>query len=132
MGPDHETDGTEFYEVEKLAARTTKYRKVVYFVQYKGYPVEDGEWMSRKVLMQDCPQLVVEFDEQLRKRERQNDAAKAAPRARRAARRAKGKARTPTRSSTTTSTPLATANADGTGQRRSSRLRSAAGPRPDE
>ena len=132
MGPDHETDGTEFYEVEKLAARTTKYRKVVYFVQYKGYPVEDGEWMSRKILMQDCPQLVVEFDEQLRKRERQNDAAKAAPRARRAARRAKGKARTPTRSSTTTSTPLATANADGTGQRRSSRLRSAAGPRPDE
>ena len=73
VGPDHETDGTEFYEVEKLAARTTKYRKVVYFVQYKGYPVEDGEWMSRKVLMQDCPQLVVEFDEQLKKRERQNE-----------------------------------------------------------
>ena len=30
---------------------------------YKGYDVADGEWMSRHVLMEDCPELVLEYDE---------------------------------------------------------------------
>ena len=35
---------------------------VYYFVLYEGFPVEEGAWMSRVDLMEDCPVLVEEYD----------------------------------------------------------------------
>lgn len=30
--------------------------------RYEGFGVSEGEWMSREVLLQDCPVLVGDFD----------------------------------------------------------------------
>ena len=61
--PDHVTDGENFYVVDKIDGFKKYYRKPFYYVIYKGYDVADGEWMSRHVLMEDCPELVLEYDE---------------------------------------------------------------------
>jgi len=55
--------GEEFYQVEKLEMRAEKRGKTFYFVVYKGYPIEEGEWISRGNLIEDCPSLVTAFDE---------------------------------------------------------------------
>ena len=59
--PDHFNGQEAFYEVDHLAARKTHYRYPYYFVIYKGYGVQDGEWMSESLLVQDCPQLVQDY-----------------------------------------------------------------------
>ena len=58
---DHYDGQTAFYEVGHLAARKTYYRKPFYFVVYKGYGVQEGEWMSESILTQDCPTLLQEY-----------------------------------------------------------------------
>ena len=61
--PDHFNDQEAFYEVETLAARKTYYRKPYYFVIYKNFGVQDGEWMPESILQQDCPELLKEYRE---------------------------------------------------------------------
>ena len=38
------------------------YRKPQYFVTYQGYDVSDGQWIYRKDLLDDCPDLVTQAD----------------------------------------------------------------------
>ena len=59
--PDYALDD-DHYIVERLDARRTHYRKVQYFVVYKGYPVDDGQWRPRTELMATCPRLVEKYD----------------------------------------------------------------------
>ena len=59
--PDHFNGQEAFYEVDHLAARKTHYRYPYYFVIYKGYGVQEGEWMSESILLQDCPELVQNY-----------------------------------------------------------------------
>jgi len=122
-GPDHTLGDVDFYEVDKLTARAVKYRKVHFFVQYVGYPVEDGEWMERSVLLDDCPELVHEFE---RKRDAESASASGS---RRSSRSATGQARTPTSSSSSSSTSPTSASRHAGPTRRS--LRTRAAPRPD-
>ena len=51
------------WEVDQIVERKKHYRKFYYFVMYKGYGVEDGEWILRSELMVDCPDLIDEFDQ---------------------------------------------------------------------
>ena len=60
--PDHVTDGHEFYVVKKIDGFRKYYRKPFYYVIYEGYDVADGEWMPRHILMEDCPEIVLEYD----------------------------------------------------------------------
>ena len=46
------------YVVKTLAAHRTFYRKHQYFVVYKGYTVDEGQWRYRSDLMNTCPKLV--------------------------------------------------------------------------
>ena len=60
---DHSNEhGESFYQVEKLEMRAIKRGKTFYFVVYTGYPIEEGEWVSRDILLEDCPSLVTDFD----------------------------------------------------------------------
>jgi len=59
--PDHFVGQDAFYEVDHLATRKTYYRYPYYFVKYKGYGVQEGEWMSESILLQDCPELVQQY-----------------------------------------------------------------------
>ena len=63
--PDHIDlkTGIEMWEVDQIVERKKHYRKFYYFVMYKGYGVEDGEWILRSELMVDCPDLIDEFDQ---------------------------------------------------------------------
>ena len=62
--PDHYgDDGTAFYEVESLEARAMSRSTLKYFVKYVGYGIDDGCWVARSVLMEDCPSLVLAYDE---------------------------------------------------------------------
>ena len=45
-----------------LDERRQRGAKHFYFALYEGYGVSDGEWLSRDILLQDCPELVAEFD----------------------------------------------------------------------
>ena len=55
-------DGNSLWVVDKLAARAKRYRKIYYFVMYQGFGVDDGAWMDRSTLLEDCPELVAEYD----------------------------------------------------------------------
>ena len=59
---DHTRDGEVLWVIDRLAARASRRRRVYYFVLYEGFPVEEGAWMSRVDLMEDCPVLVEEYD----------------------------------------------------------------------
>jgi hypothetical protein len=50
--------------VERLDARRLYYRKLQYFVIYKNYPVDEGQWRPVKELMESCPKLVKLYDQQ--------------------------------------------------------------------
>ena len=50
------------YIVDRLDARRTHYRKLQYFVVYKGYPVDDGQWRPLQELKDTCPDLVRDYD----------------------------------------------------------------------
>jgi len=55
-------DGNALWVVDKLAARAKRYRKIYYFVLYEGFGVDEGVWMDRATLLEDCPELVEEYD----------------------------------------------------------------------
>ena len=61
---DHVDSGTglSMWRVSGLDERRQRGAKHFYFVLYEGYGVSDGEWLSRDILLQDCPELVAEFD----------------------------------------------------------------------
>ena len=61
--PDYK-NGDANYEVERLDARRLYYRKLQYFVIYKNYPVDEGQWRPVKELMESCPKLVKLYDQQ--------------------------------------------------------------------
>ena len=52
--PDYH-DGEERYIVQRLDARRRHYKKLQYFVVYKGYPTDDGQWRPRAELLETCP-----------------------------------------------------------------------------
>ena len=54
--------GLQMWRVSGLARRQKVGKKYKYFVLYEGFGVSEGEWMSREVLLQDCPVLVGDFD----------------------------------------------------------------------
>jgi hypothetical protein len=61
--PDHiNDDGVEQWVVDDLTAFRMYYRKPQYFVTYRGYGVSDGQWIYRKHLLDDCPDLVTQAD----------------------------------------------------------------------
>ena len=55
-------DGVEQWVVDDLTAFRMYYRKPQYFVTYQGYGVSDGQWIYRKHLLDDCPDLVTQAD----------------------------------------------------------------------
>jgi hypothetical protein len=59
--PDY-TSGEANYTVERLDARRYHYRKLQYFVVYRGYPVDEGQWRSATELASTCPALVKAYD----------------------------------------------------------------------
>ena len=60
--PDYIDGDDKHYIVNRLDARRYHYRKLQYFVVYKGYPVDDGQWRPRTELLDTCPKLVKAFD----------------------------------------------------------------------
>ena len=60
--PDYIDGDDSHYIVSRLDARRLHYRKVQYFVVYKGYPVDDGQWRPVEELLQTCPKLVRAYD----------------------------------------------------------------------
>ena len=59
--PDYH-DGEERYIVQRLDARRRHYKKLQYFVVYKGYPTDDGQWRPRAELLETCPKMVKMYD----------------------------------------------------------------------
>ena len=59
--PDY-VDTDHEYIVSRLDARRTHYRKLQYFVVYKGYPVDDGQWRPLSELKDTCPGLIKAYD----------------------------------------------------------------------
>ena len=51
-------DDEKHYIVKTLAAHRTYYRKHQYFVVYKGFSVDEGQWRFRTDLLETCPKLV--------------------------------------------------------------------------
>ena len=51
-------DDEKYYIVKTLAAHRTYYRKHQYFVVYKGFSVDEGQWRFRTDLLETCPKLV--------------------------------------------------------------------------
>jgi hypothetical protein len=60
--PDYIDGREDQYIVSRLDARHTHYRKLQYFVVYKGYPVDDGQWRPLAELMETCPKMVRAYD----------------------------------------------------------------------
>jgi hypothetical protein len=61
--PDHLDDtGQEMFQVEKLTNRRKLGKKIYYFVLYEGYDMAEGEWVLREDLLEDCPDLVKEYE----------------------------------------------------------------------
>ena len=60
--PDYLPNQEPVYEVQRLDARRHHYRKLQYFVVYKGYPVDEGQWRPLRELMDTCPKLVKAYD----------------------------------------------------------------------
>ena len=62
--PDHvqPDSGQEMWVVQKLAERGMIGAKHYYFVIYEGCDNSEGEWILREDLLEDCPDLVNEFD----------------------------------------------------------------------
>ena len=60
--PDYIDGDDKHYIVSRLDARRTHYRKLQYFVVYKGYPVDDGQWRPLAELMATCPKMVRAYD----------------------------------------------------------------------
>ena len=60
--PDYLPNQEPVYEVQRLDARRHHYRKLQYFVVYKEYPVDEGQWRPLRELMDTCPKLVKAYD----------------------------------------------------------------------
>jgi hypothetical protein len=61
--PDHLDDtGQEMFQVEKFTNRRKLGKKIYYFVLYEGYDMAEGEWVLREDLLEDCPDLVKEYE----------------------------------------------------------------------
>ena len=62
--PDHiqPESGREMWSVKELASRMRRGRKHFYFVVYDGCDSSEGEYVLREDLLEDCPDLVREFD----------------------------------------------------------------------
>ena len=54
--------GEEVWSVERLDGKRTFYRRVQYYVIYKGYGLDEGMWQDRDNLLETCPALVAQAD----------------------------------------------------------------------
>ena len=59
--PDYK-NGDANYEVERLDARRRHYRKLQYFVVYKNFPIDEGQWRSAEELQSTCPKMVDAYE----------------------------------------------------------------------
>lgn len=58
-------EGEDLYVVEKIIRRETRGRETGYVIKWKGYP--EHTWQSRKILVEDIPDMLAKFEKSRRR-----------------------------------------------------------------
>ncbi|XP_065665846.1 chromobox protein homolog 1 isoform X2 [Hydra vulgaris] len=67
----HSDDDEEEYVVEKiLKHKVNKNNEILYFLKWKGYPLEDNTWEPASNL--NCPELIAEYERELNEKKRKS------------------------------------------------------------